>query len=76
VLLAQEQEALASMRGPGSIVVSSGSLLLSAQVAGKVLGPNGLGAEPEELLLEDQTPEEMKLVADRKKKFALQARLC
>jgi hypothetical protein len=37
-------------------VVGSGGLLLSAKVAGKVLGLDGLSAKPEELLLEDKAP--------------------
>jgi len=64
-LLAEEQEALASVRGPGCIVVGSGGLLLSAKIAREALGLNGLSTEPEELLLEDKAPRKSnKLVAD------------
>ena len=54
-LLGEEKETLASVGGPGGVLV--GSLgLLATEVAGQVLGLNGLGSEVEELLLEDEAP--------------------
>jgi hypothetical protein len=54
-LLREEQETLASVCGPGGILVSSLGLL-ATEVAGEVLGLNGLGSEVEELLLKEEAP--------------------
>jgi hypothetical protein len=55
-LLAEEQEALSGVCSPCSVLVCSLLVLLSTEVAGQSLALNRLGAEPEELLLEDQSP--------------------
>lgn len=54
-LLGEEEETLASVRGPGGVLV--GSLgLLATEIAVEVLGLDGVGSEEEKLLLEDEAP--------------------
>jgi hypothetical protein len=55
-LLAEEEKALAGVRGPGGVVVASLGGLLAAAVVGERLGVDGVGAEPEELLGVDEVP--------------------
>jgi hypothetical protein len=55
-LLAEVQQTLSSVCGPGSILVSGILLLLTTEIAGESLVLDWLGAEPEKLLLKDQTP--------------------
>ncbi len=55
-LLAEVQETVSGVCGPGNILVGSILLLLTTEVAGESLVLDWLGAEPEKLLLENQTP--------------------
>jgi hypothetical protein len=60
-LLAEVQETISGVCGPGNIFAGSILLLLTTEVAGESLVLDWLGAEPEKLLLEDQTPIENSL---------------
>lgn len=55
-LVTEEKETLASVRGPGGVVVSSLGRLLGLQVRRQVLGLDGVRSEPEELLGVDEVP--------------------
>lgn len=59
-LLAEEEETLASVGGPGNVVVGRFGLL-TTEVRGEVLLLDGVGTEPEVLLLEDEAPRERML---------------
>jgi hypothetical protein len=54
-LLGEEEQALASVGGPSGVLVSNLGLL-ATEIAREVLGVDGVGAEEEELLLEDEAP--------------------
>ena len=55
-LLAVEQEALASLGGPGGNAVADLGDLLGLQVARQILGIDGIGTEPEILLGVEEFP--------------------
>jgi hypothetical protein len=63
-LLAVEQETLSGLGSPGGNVVGSLGSLLSLQVGGKLLGGDGLRAEPELLAGVDEVPFRSKLALD------------
>ena len=62
-LVANEEEALASVGGPGHVGVGNVSRLLGPAVAGQAAGLHSLAAEEEELLAGDQVPAKPRLAA-------------
>jgi hypothetical protein len=55
-LLAEEQESLSGVCGPGGVLVGNILELLTAKVASESLVLNWLSAEKEKLLLENEAP--------------------